>query len=127
MKKLSIKTALVSFIGIRVTMYGCVAHDLKRKGACVHVMIWTTYRFGCGGNLITEDQWRRYEGVRLPYEPAYKNPMRVYMRVGGDYGYCGGVQVAEQVKQVFPSPISIRTIIGHGVDSLVFSIGHGVD
>jgi hypothetical protein len=22
------------------------------------------------------------------------------MRVGGDYGYCGGVQVAEQVRQV---------------------------
>ncbi len=63
-------------------------------------MIWTSYRFGCGGNLITDDQWQSYESVRSNYEPAYKNPMRLWMRVGGEHGYCGGVQVAEQVKQV---------------------------
>ncbi len=77
-----------------------LCHDLKRAGAASHVMVWTSYRYGCGGNLIASDQWRRYEEVRVPYEEAYKNPMRVWMRVGGDYGYCGGVQVAEQVHQV---------------------------
>jgi hypothetical protein len=78
-----------------------LCHDLKRQGAASHVMIWTSYLYGCGGNLITDEQWARYELVRKKgYDPAYKNPMRVYMRVGGKYGYCGGQQVAEQVREV---------------------------
>jgi hypothetical protein len=75
-------------------------HDLKRQGAASHVMTWTSYLCGCGGNLIAEDQWVRHELVRKKgHDPACKNPTRVHMRVGGKHGCCGGQQVAVQVRE----------------------------
>ena len=60
-------------------------------------MVWMSYRYGVGGNLISDAAWARFEKVRKPCKEECKNPMMVWMRAGGDHGCCGGIQVAEQV------------------------------
>jgi hypothetical protein len=51
------------------------------------------------GNRITDGQWKRYNAVRPAFKEGYENPFMVYMRVGGQYGYVGGDEVAEQMSQ----------------------------
>ena len=77
-----------------------LAHGEKRQGVVSHVAAATDWRHGTGGNLITEETWAEYELVRLPYDPAFKNPWMVWARVGGDYGYWGGKEVAMQFKEI---------------------------
>ena len=69
-------------------------------------MVMVNHRLGIGGNMITQDQWGRYngtkgvEGVRGKYDEDFENPFCVYMRVGGAHGYCGGKEVAQQMEEV---------------------------
>ena len=50
--------------------------------------------------MISDDALERFELVRDKYDEEYKNPFMVWKRVGGEHGYCGGVQVAQQVRHV---------------------------
>ena len=69
-------------------------------------MVMVNHRLGIGGNMITQDQWDRYngekgeEGVRGKYDEDFENPFCVYMRVGGTHGHCGGLEVAQQMEEV---------------------------
>ena len=72
----------------------------KQRGAVSHCAVVTNYRHGVGGNLVSDETWAAYELVRPEYDPAFKNPFMVWARVGGDYGYWGGAEVAMQFKEV---------------------------
>ena len=69
-------------------------------------MVMVNHRLGIGGNMITQDQWDRYngkngeEGVRGKYDEDFENPFCVYVRVGGTHGCCGGQEVAQQMEEV---------------------------
>jgi hypothetical protein len=75
----------------------------KGRGSVSHCAVVTRVRTGCGGNLIHDDTWEAYEKVRVQrygkYDGMYKNPFMVWDRVGGDNGYWGGKEVAQQFKE----------------------------
>jgi hypothetical protein len=68
-------------------------------------MVMVNHRLGIGGNMVTQDQWDRYngengeEGVRGKYDGDFENPFCVYVRVGGTHGCCGGQEVAQQMEE----------------------------
>ncbi len=76
-----------------------LSHSLKSRGANSHCAVIVGYRHGAGGNLITNDTWEKYERERGLYDTAFKNPFLVWARVGGEYGYWGGQEVATQLME----------------------------
>ena len=49
---------------------------------------------------MSEATWGKYEKERNQYEEPFRNPFLVWARVGGEYGYWGGEEVATQLREV---------------------------
>jgi hypothetical protein len=72
-----------------------LSHSQKSRGANSHCAVIVGYRHGAGGNLITNDTWEKYERKKRGlYDTALKNTFLVWARVGVEYGYWGGQEVA---------------------------------